>query len=67
MAGAFYWTKGIPRTTVRYRAALRLTHGLCNRSLKGCNLPFGKPPLFESLIKYKKIKKGINPFGAIPF
>ena len=25
-----------------------VAHGLCDRSQKGCNLPHGKPPLFET-------------------
>ena len=60
--------KGFFHTLPCAIASLTLVaHGLCNHSPKGCNSPYGEPPLFESLTKYKKIKKGTNPCGLIPF
>ena len=55
-----------PRTTVRYRVA----YARCPRQRKQSAGLFSfacAPALFESLTKYKKIKKGTNPYGRIPF
>jgi hypothetical protein len=60
----FGWGIGIIQAQRAFRLALLVAHGLCNNSPKCCNLPYGKPPLFESLYDIIETKEKAHPYAT---